>query len=135
MTTTSIDTRIAELTRAWHETPADEHAIALYHALKRAGAEIPWKVQDQAEEALERRDPIGKLARVWSSAGPCFLHGTAGSGRIKRETAKFYWVAEVCPWKGTEAKPKRIAKSKVHLKPCNRCTDHPNTSYPHGYQN
>lgn len=67
----------------------------------------------------------GVIVRETNWAGPCITLGP-----LQRETAKF-WVY------GHNIKdPRRIAKSnpKIHLEPCKRCEDHPQTNYPNGYE-
>ena len=66
------------------------------------------------------------IVREMNWAGPCFNRGV-----LVRETAQFYVIE---PW-GFESR-KRIKKSdpSIHLKPCHRCVDHPNTDYPRGYE-
>jgi hypothetical protein len=77
---------------------------------------------------------IGKILRVSNLAGPCIEEGT-----ITGETEKFYVVAG-------DTGPRRFRKDSVgrfsrwsggttHILPCVRCTDHPETHYPNGYEN
>ena len=132
MTTMTTDTTLRTLERTWNETQADADAIAFRRALLRAGQQVPYRVESQAVEAEARVDAVGKIARVWSSAGPCFTSGVAKSGRIVRETAKFFVTESTYP--GDRGKQTKIAKNKVHLVACHRCADHPKSDYPGGYQ-
>jgi len=65
--------------------------------------------------------------------GPCLT-----AGLVVRETPKFYvlevrngYDREKGEWNVTNT---RVRKSRVHVEPCRSCTDHPQTSYPYGYQ-
>ena len=71
---------------------------------------------------------VGKTLRQFSPAGPC-LTVIEGCGPIIRETAHF-WIV-----KRPGAKEQRVSKHghRAHTEPCRSCTDHPSTSYPHGY--
>jgi hypothetical protein len=62
------------------------------------------------------------MAVRWSSwAGPC-LSGTVIRLNRLTVTVNFYGMR------------RRVPTASVHAVPCNRCTDHPNTSYPRGYE-
>ena len=149
-TQTSTHTRsignLAELRRTW-KSDGDDMAARRYHAalvrcgmatphlLRAAGFDASYDLFKQvrlAEEAEARLDPVGKFARRSSPCGPCFVSsGVKSSGRIVRQTAKFYVVVgEIHQY----AKERRVRKDKVHLRPCPSCTDHPRTQYPRGYE-
>jgi hypothetical protein len=66
-----------------------------------------------------------KTVRQVNWAGPCIELGP-----LIRETAKFYVFQQ---HRNRRNREERISKGKVHLEPCTRCVDHPNTSYPNGY--
>jgi hypothetical protein len=60
--------------------------------------------------------------REFSPAGPCLSVGI-----FLRETEKTYFVAR----RGLE---RRVKKSTLlHTEPCTRCADHPQTVFPHGF--
>jgi hypothetical protein len=82
---------------------------------------------------------IGKILRTSNLAGPCAEEGT-----IIGETKSFYLVQGDKPWE--RGKPRRFRKDGIgkfsrsnggtpHIEPCKRCEDHPETSYPNGYEN
>lgn len=60
-------------------------------------------------------------------AGPCLTLGT-----LVRETEKFWFYSR-------GARTERVKKDGIrgryliHLKPCPRCMDHPQTEYPRGF--
>jgi hypothetical protein len=66
------------------------------------------------------------IVRESNLAGPCIE-----LGELIRETAQFYVFRDNFP----PPNEHRIAKRKrrVHLEPCTRCEDHPQTQYPNGY--
>jgi hypothetical protein len=69
---------------------------------------------------------IGKTLRIVNWAGPCIDHGV-----VVGETRMFWKIEPI----GFERRA-RIFKSDplVHLEPCTRCCDHPETNYPRGYE-
>jgi hypothetical protein len=62
------------------------------------------------------------IVRKLNWAGPCI-----DQGPLIRETEQFYVYQS--------AGERRVKKTDpaIHLKPCNRCMDHPQTDYPRGY--
>ena len=63
--------------------------------------------------------------RVTSSAGPCLTHY-----RMVRRNKTTVTVA--CE-NGDGISTRKVYAFQVHFEPCPCCTDHPRTSYPHGY--
>jgi len=73
------------------------------------------------------------IVREFSSVGPCLTLGLF----VKRTSKTIVYrewlgrdrfadkVSRVGGWK--------VERDYVHLKPCNRCRDHADTSYPNGY--
>ena len=57
-------------------------------------------------------------------AGPCI-----GLGPLRKETPQFYVY-------GYGKRGERVSKNNpaIHLEPCRRCGDHPETEYPRGYE-
>ena len=100
-------------------------------AQRNADASAKWavlKAEREAEETALRADPIGKFARRFSPCGPCFVSsGVKSSGRIVRQTAKFFVSVGSMP----DDKPSKVRKDKVHLRPCSSCPG--GSNYPHGY--
>jgi len=66
---------------------------------------------------------MSKMVREVNWAGPCIDRGT-----LTKETEKFY------VYRSRGGRMFRISKRKVHLEPCQRCMDHPETYYPRGYE-
>lgn len=84
-----------------------------------------WKEATKNRDAKRHEQANGRpIVRNSSMVGPCIWLGP-----IVRETAKFYVIDSYKPeFYGT-----RKLKENVHIEPCIRCTDHPNTNYPMGY--
>jgi hypothetical protein len=63
------------------------------------------------------------MVRKINWAGPCI-----DQGPLVRETAQFYVYEQ-------GGREHRIKKTDplVHLEPCQRCMDHPQTQYPRGF--
>lgn len=68
------------------------------------------------------------VVRRFSPCGPCLTEG-----QLVKATAGFYVYREWMRADRFDGRERRVAKASVHIEPCTRCTDHPSTSYPHGY--
>lgn len=72
--------------------------------------------------------PPTVTVRSFSPAGPCIPLGT-----LVRETEKFYVYVD---GRGRERKASKRTEShysRAHVVACERCEDHPKTSFPRGY--
>jgi hypothetical protein len=73
----------------------------------------------------ELRRYYGQPIRISSPAGPCLQHYILE--RVNRATI-------TVSYKGDPYAQRRYALPRAHGAPCRLCTDHPDTAYPHGYQ-
>lgn len=90
------------------------------------GVEVPGRSTIPAPRKQESAPEGAPWVRRFSALGPCIPEG-----QLVRETARFYVLDAT---RGGICKSARVAKGGYHLEPCQRCTDHPQTHYPNGYQ-
>jgi hypothetical protein len=55
--------------------------------------------------------------RIWSPAGPCLTDTVIKTNRVTVQTRSYG----------------KVERFRIHTEPCNRCTDHPTTSFKNGY--
>ena len=102
------------------------------HQVHRVETNRSWRErQKHRDEMLHMNAGERPIVREILMRGPCLKRGV-----LLRETSKFYVYAIDADVKVAdldELTQKRILKSKVHIEPCNSCTDHPETKYPKAF--